>query len=55
MARRIFFETAIQEFALREVTITEIRAFLSRLALKVGVETTALKKARAPSSCLFTL
>ena len=45
MARRIFFETAIQEFAVPEATITEIRAFLPRLALKVGVETTALENA----------
>jgi len=55
IARRIFFETAIQEFAVPEATITKIRAFLPRLALKVGVETTVLKKGRAPSSCLFTL
>jgi predicted nucleic acid-binding protein len=42
MARRIFFETAIQVFAVPEFTIAEIRAYLPRLALKVGVETTAL-------------
>lgn len=33
MARRILFETAIREFAVPEVTMTEVRAFLPRLAL----------------------
>ena len=45
MARRIFFETTIQEFAVPEATITEIRAFLPQLALKVGVATTTLESA----------
>jgi len=43
MARRIFFETAIQEFAIPKFTMAEIRAYLPQFALKVGVETTALE------------
>lgn len=45
MARRIFFETDVQEFAVPEVTITEVRGFLPRAALKVGVGRTALEYA----------
>jgi len=44
MARRILFETDIQEFAVPEVTITEVRRFLPRAALlKIGVEITTLE------------
>ena len=45
MARRILFETDIQEFAVPEVTITEVRRFLPRAALKIGVETATLEYA----------
>lgn len=45
MAHRIFFETDIQEFAVPEVTITEVRRFLPRAALKIGVEITTLEYA----------
>ncbi len=45
MARRIFFETDIQEFAIPHVTITEVRGHLPRVALKVGVETATLEYA----------
>ena len=45
MARRIFFETDIQEFAVPEATIAEVRGFLPRAALKVGVGRTALEYA----------
>ena len=45
MARRVFFETDIQEFAVPEVTITEVREYLPHLALRIGVETTILELA----------
>jgi predicted nucleic acid-binding protein len=43
MARRIFFETDIQEFAIPDVTITEVRGFLPRAALKIGVKRATLE------------
>ena len=45
MARRIFFETDIQQFAVPEATITEVRGFLPRAGLKVGTETRTLEYA----------
>lgn len=45
MARRIFYETDIQEFAVPEVTIAEVRAYLPRAALKIGVGRAALEYA----------
>jgi len=45
MARRVFFEADIQEFAVPEATITEVRSFLPQAALKVGVETKILEYA----------
>ncbi len=43
MARRMFFETDLPEFAVPEVTITEVRGYLPQAALKLGVETTILE------------
>ena len=43
MARRMFFETDIQEFAIPGVTLTEVRGYLPHVALKIGVETTILE------------
>jgi predicted nucleic acid-binding protein len=43
MARRVFFETAIQEFAVPEVTLTKVRGYLPQVALKIGVDTTILE------------
>jgi predicted nucleic acid-binding protein len=45
MARRIFFETPIQQFAIPEFTLAEVQAYLPRLALKVGVRTATLRNA----------
>ncbi len=35
-SRRIFFETSIQEFAVPEATIREVRRYIPRMALKLG-------------------
>ena len=43
MARRMFFETNIQEFAVPEVTLTEVRGYLPHVARKIGVETKILE------------
>jgi predicted nucleic acid-binding protein len=39
----MFFETDIQEFAVPEVTITEVRRYLPQAALKIGVEAAILE------------
>jgi hypothetical protein len=38
VARRIFFETNIQEFAVPEATLREVQGYLPHMALKVGVK-----------------
>ena len=44
-ARRIFFETPIQEFAVPEATIREVRGYLPRLVLKLGVGRAVIENA----------
>ena len=44
-ARRIFFETTVQEFAAPEATIREVRGYIPRMALRLGFGRAVLENA----------